>query len=104
MELTTSILEKLNALPIRDIMTFDADGTILARGQKLATGEAMALKQGADALKSNFARKIINEQRIYEAIKIGVYNGINTEQILFAKAALWVIQEEDKLLSKLIEI
>lgn len=100
---TTALLKNIDALPIRDIITFDDDGTILIRGRKLEIEEAQILKQGADAMIDNSTRKIIVEQMLYEANKIGLHQGLNPDMIMFAKAVVWVMQQEERILKQLEE-
>jgi uncharacterized protein YgbK (DUF1537 family) len=99
----TALLENIDALPIRDAITFDQDGTIIIRGKKIDIETAQLLKQSATALKDNYTRKIIQEQMLYTANKIGLHQGLTPEQIQFSKALVWVIQNEQQLLDKLEE-
>ncbi len=101
--LMTCILDKIQALPIQDIVTFDEQGTILLQGKKLEPDQAIIFRESAVALKDSFARKVINEQVTFEAIKLGVHISLNTDQVMFAKAALWIIQEEKRLLTQITE-
>jgi len=94
--ITTALLNNIDALPIRDAISFDADGTILIRGKKLELEQIQNLKTGASVLKDNFARKLIEEQLLYECSKIGLHQGVNTEQIVFSKACVWCLQQMDR--------
>lgn len=99
----TALLENIDALPIRDAITFDADGTILIRGKKLEIEQIQNLKTGVVILKDNFARKLIEEQLLYECSKMGLHQGLTPEQIQFSKAAIWVLQQYNKFLEMLSE-
>lgn len=94
-----ALLDNLDALPIRSVMTFDQYGTLRVNGKELNIEQAIAMRDGAMALLDSQVRKLINEQITFKAVEMGVHNGLNPDTILFSKAALWVIQEEAKLLS-----
>lgn len=99
----TALLANIDALPIQDAITFDQEGTILIRGKKLELEQAQLLKQSTSSLKDSYARKIIGEQMLSEANLISL-KGINTEQLIFAKACIWVMMRQDELIKKLDEI
>ena len=98
---TTELLKNIDALPLRDAIQFGADGTVYIKGRTLELEQAQALKTGVAVLKDNFARKLIQEQLLYKASVMGLHEGINPEQIMFSKAIVWVIQNEEILISKL---
>ena len=101
--IVTALLENIDALPLRDAIKFDADGTLLVRGRKLELEQAQALKGATEALKTNYARQLIQEQLLYEANKIALHQGLTPEMIQFAKAVVWNLQNEELLLNKLNE-
>ena len=94
--LTAAVLERLGALPVRDKIVVDENG-IFVDGRQVNLETAKRLKEGSVALLKNFARKFVGEQVRYMAIVKGVHENTSPEQGLFAKAALWVMQEEEKL-------
>ncbi len=61
----------------------------------------MTFKEACSSLKENFARKVINEQLKYKATEIGVHKSTTLDELYFAKAIIWVINEENILLEKL---
>lgn len=97
-----ALLEKVEALPIKDIITYDLSGTIKINNKTLSVEQAILLRQGAISLENNATRKIITEQVTWEAIKFGVHSSLSIESILFAKAALWLIEQEKAIILKLI--
>lgn len=99
----TALLDNIDALPIRDAITFDADGTIIIRGKKLEIEQIQNLKTGVSVLKDNFARKLIEEQLLYECSKLGLHQGLTPEQIQFSKACIWCLQQQNKFLTMLEE-
>lgn len=100
---TSALLDNLVAFPIRDVIQTDNTGTLLINGKSLTVEGAVAIRESAQALRNSFTRRVINEQITFRAINLGIHNGINTDAIIFSKAALWVIQEEEKLLSTFID-
>lgn len=99
--LTTALLDKLVALPIKDTFSVSNDG-ITIKGRELEPEDMISFRESCVALKDNFARKILREQIKYLAIQYGVHNGLNTDTIMFSKAILWSMQEEDKLLDTIL--
>jgi hypothetical protein len=95
----SALLNNLGALPIQDIISVDAVGAIKIYGKNLEPEQFISFREGVIALKESPARKLINDQIKFLAINLGIHNGLNTETIVFSKAALWLIQEEEKLLS-----
>jgi hypothetical protein len=96
------LLENIGALPIRKTIVFDPDGTVLINGRKLELEQAVSLRESVHALKNNQARRIFNDQLRFLAVEFGVHQALTPEMMQFAKAALWLIQEEDKLIESII--
>jgi hypothetical protein len=101
-ECVTALLDNLQAIPIRNMVTFNQQGTIEIGGRTLEPEQAKAFAESARAMLDSFARKIIREQVTFDAVQMGVHQGLTPEMIVFAKAALWVMQEEQKLLERII--
>lgn len=99
---TNALLDNIHAVPIRSIITFDQYGTLYIGGRKLEPEQAMAFVESARALRDNHARKILSDQIAFEALKIGLHQGINSDTIMFSKAALWNQEEEQKLLASIV--
>lgn len=97
---TSALLDNLYTFPIRDIITFDEVGGIRVKGRTLDTEQKIRLRESASGLKNSFARRLIHEQMTFKAINMGVHQGLNPESIVFSKAALWVIQEENELIKQ----
>lgn len=100
--LLSAILNKLQALPIDDVVVVTKDGNVLINNKKLEIGQAMHFKESCMALKENKARQVFHDQIKFLAINMGVHQGLNTEMIMFCKAALWCLQQEDELLNKFV--
>ena len=99
--LMATILNKISALPLHN--TFNvSQGTVTLNGKELEPEQALSFIESCVALKDNHARKIIHEQIRYLAINLGVHQGLNTDMILFSKAALWILEQETILLEQVV--
>lgn len=96
-----TLLESVQALPIADLIAFDLQGTVQVRGKKLDTEQAMVIREGAVSLEKNPTYRLIKEQIAFEAVKMGVHSSLTLDMVLFAKAALWIQQQEIKLIGEL---
>lgn len=95
------LLESVGALPFKDILTFDLDGTPKVAGKNLSPEQLLRLREGAAALEKNWTYRVIKEQIAYEAVKYGVHSSISTDMLLMAKSGLWIQQQEIKLIKDL---
>ena len=95
-------MDNLQAINIKDIIKIDEQG-IRINGRQLETEQAIQLRESVIQLQNSYARKVIREQVAYEAIKMGIHNGLNPDMILFAKAALWYDQAENQLIQSISE-
>lgn len=102
--LTATILDRLGALPIRAKVIVDGAGRISIGGNKMTFEAAKAAQSAAQALLKNFAYKVVREQVTYMAIQKGVHENVTPEHGLFAKAALWWMQEERELYLSLAQL
>jgi hypothetical protein len=101
--LTSHLLENIHAYPIKDTIQLQFNKNVMINGRELAVEQTIALRESCKALNDNWSRKIIHEQLQFEAVKMGIHNGLNPDTLMFAKAILWTIQEEQKLIEKLAE-
>ena len=99
-QLTTQILKSIDALPLHSILTVDGQ-KLFIRGVPLDGERAVALRESADQAVHNQALAFIHEQVLYEAVSQGVHIALTTEQMNFAKAAIWYGQREKELLTAL---
>lgn len=101
-EIVNELLSNIGVLPIRDSVSLNEQGQILLRGKPVTDVEiANSLRQGASAILDNGTRKIVKEQLRAEAGKILLYMSKVPEDLLFAKAIVWVEKTEDKIYSDL---
>lgn len=99
--LTTILLDKLQALPLNDSIIVGQNSVII-NGRPLEVDQLMLFRDSCVALRDNMAYKVLREQIKYLAIVGGVHKAVNLEQSMFHKAALWVIDQEEKLLEKML--
>ncbi len=99
--LTTAVIDRLGALPMRARIIEDEMGIIYVDGKQLTLQAAQKISETAKAMLNNFARKFVREQVVWMAIQKGVHSNTTPEEGLFAKAALYFYQEEDALYRKL---
>lgn len=85
--------KSLNTFPLEDIITITKQGGILANGKEMTLEQLQSFKQSVDALGDNGAFRMIADQILFKAIAIGVHTGLNTDQIMFSKTAIWFIQQ-----------
>lgn len=95
------MLESVQGLPFRDVVTFDLDGTVYISGKKLDTDQSIRLREGIVSLSNNQAYKAIKEQIAYEAVKLGVNSSLSMDMVLMSKSALWLQEQEKRLVAEL---
>lgn len=99
--LTASMIDRLGALPMRARIVIDETGKCFVDGKALTLETAQRMRESSRSMRNNFARKFVRDQVKWMALQKGVYENMTPEQGLFAKAALWVMQEEDELYASL---
>lgn len=102
--LTNVLLDKLYALPLRDIIMQDGNGRLLINGRPVEFEYARKLRESARGAVENTALSFVYEQVQFLAITAGVHKNIAQEDGLFAKAALWQGQEVMNALRTLAQI
>jgi len=98
--LTNQLLTSIHSLPTRAIITVN-EGKLFIRGVPLELEKAIALRDSANAVLNNPAYKAVHDQVLYQAVSLGVHQAQTTEQVQFAKAAIWYGQQEVELLKTL---
>lgn len=102
--LTGALLDKLGALPLRARIVIDESGQFFIDGKQIDLETSRRLHETSRTMLSNFARRFVREQVTFMAVHKGVHENTSPEQGLFAKAALWFLQEEDELYSKFAQL
>jgi hypothetical protein len=101
--LTTALLDKLNALPIGELIHFTETGLML-NGKELEEDQVLNFREACVALKENYARKVIFEQVRYKAIDLGINKALSNDTLYFSKAAIWSLNEIEVLIQKLLTL
>lgn len=100
-KLVGAILDTNNAVPLRDIITFQEDGSMYIRGERIDHEKAVKLREGALMALDNYTRAIVLEQVASVAGRRGVAEGDTPEKLYFYRAALWWGMLEQEILEKL---
>lgn len=95
------LMEKIGVLPTEDIIKIEHN-KVLIKGKELDIEQTIKFKEDCIVFKDSVIRKVLNEQLKYLAVNFGVRKAVNNDMLLFAKAALWLIDEEDKILEKVL--
>lgn len=98
-----ALLEKIDAFPVRSVISFGDQGTLSIKGRPLDAESVVAFHSAITSLKDNLARKLINEELSHKAITLGVRQALNPEMVMFSQAILYVIQEEEQLISQILD-
>lgn len=96
--LTTTVLDRLAALPLRDMIVVNEDGSLFVNGRRLTQESKARLRESARTALNNEAFKFIKDQVLFSAVAIGVHKLENERQSFFSRAAIWFGQQEDKYL------
>lgn len=99
--LLSAIQDKLKILPLEDSLIIEPN-KITIRGNVLDIDQIIKFKDSCMALKENYAFNVIREQVKYLAVNLGIYKSTSMEDLIFYKAALFNINQEDLLLDKII--
>ena len=94
---TTALLDKLNFIPHTDIIELDITGKLVVNGRTLDLVKSKQLMDSARAILDNQVRNLVREQVAFKAVNVGVHNGTKPEELIWARVALWIYQQEDVL-------
>jgi len=100
-KLITCVLDRLHALPFRDIIRRDEQGVLLVNDKTLDVEKSIILKESARGALQSVALKIINDQVAFNAVTLGVHKVEKPEQMMFSRAAIWWGQQQEILLKLL---
>lgn len=100
--ITNALLANIGILSIKDAIYINEQNQIMVRGKPVTDVDmANSIRQGASAILDNGTRKIVKEQLRTEASKILLYQSKIPEDLLFAKAIVWVELTEDRIYQEL---
>jgi hypothetical protein len=100
--LVNAVIHSLEMPPTRAIISKDESRRILVQGKPLSEEQAALFLEGAYALTTNPAQKLIRDQVRFMAVDRGFLQSSNPETQLFYKAALWYAQTEQELVLELL--
>jgi hypothetical protein len=87
--LTGTILEKLEALPLRDIIKRNEGGKLLVNGRSLDYDVSRKLRNDAQLVLDSKVFEFVYEQVTHEAIKLGTLSGKSLDELYFYRAGIW---------------
>lgn len=97
------LIEKIGAIPMSSIISFDTiNGDLLIRGQKADPVILRNIYESALTMRDSYFRKFLNEQLLYEALKIGIHKATDNEMVLFSKVVIWLQQQENEILNRIL--
>ncbi len=92
--LTSLVLDKLQALTLKNIITISEDGSVIVNGKTLTSEHKILLRESARGALNNQALNLIHDQVEYTAITNGIHKANNSQQLLFSQSAIWYGQQE----------
>lgn len=89
---TDAVLDRLEALPLADIIKNSEEG-ILINGKPANIDVLRALRESAIAALDNKALNFMGEQVVWLAVQNAVHKGDTPEKIHFYRAAIWYSEQ-----------
>lgn len=87
--LTSALLQHLEALPLRDMISYSDEGILLVNGQQLGFEKMKVLREAAIAALGNQALQLLEQQVLSVAVQRGLHQADTTEKVMFYRAAIW---------------
>lgn len=100
-KLIGAILERVEAVPLRDIITRAEDGSLRIEGRPVEYDQAVSLRESAIAMLNNQARRYVQAQVLSVAGHRGVVEGDTPEKLYFYRAAIWWALTEEEIYKQL---
>ena len=98
---TSALIDNIHAIPIRSVISYSQEGRLIINGREMPIDHIVPFVEGCQALRDSVQRKVIRDQILYNANEIGIAEGLTPDMILFSKAAIWVVREQDRLIDEL---
>lgn len=86
------VLDKLEALPLREMIGNSSEG-ILVNGRLLDVDGLRVLRDAAKTALDNKALNFIAEQVVWIAIQRGIHNADTPDKLYFYRAAIWFSEQ-----------
>lgn len=100
--LVNAVINTLDAVPVRAIISADEYRRVLVNGRQLEPEQIISLRESAANALNNHALNLVREEVRWKAINLGYLQALDpTKTSEFYKAALWYAQEEKDLLRRL---
>lgn len=96
-ELVALVLEKLGALPFKEVITQEGS-QLFINGVEVDFEKARLIRESALAALENPALRLVREQTAFAAVTYGMHKAETPVQMLFGRAALWFGQQEIRFL------
>jgi hypothetical protein len=100
MRIASKMLGKFGVLPIQSIISFSGQ-TLLVNGKKADQELATQLIEGAKVLLNSKTRRFVQDRVRFIAADMALNKALSFEQIFFARAAMWYMEQENALLKTL---
>lgn len=104
MILTNCVLDKLAALPLRDIIKRNSENILTINGQEVDFEHASKLRESARSALNNYSLDLVYQQVAFNAVEISTFKAESNEQCFFGKSAIWWGQEQKRMLRELAQI
>ncbi len=93
--------KQINAFPFEDVLQITPSGLILANGKVLDLQQREAFITGAKSLMGNYTFQVLSDQIMFQALKKGVHDSTQFDDVYFSKVALYVFDLYKRYLEKL---
>ncbi len=99
--LISCTLDKLDSIPLSDIISVNEQGTLLVNGKTVDLELAKSLRESSRAVLNSRAFKMIQNQVVYAAFSYAARTATSIDQLILGKAAIWWGQKENEYLNLL---
>jgi hypothetical protein len=93
-----AMLSTVQGVPIHAIISLDEEQKLLINGRPVDVEQAIALKASAGTVLNSPAWKLVRDQTLFLAVRMGVHDALNADQVLAAKMAIWFGHQQEELL------
>ena len=90
--LTSVILDKLGALPFKEIIGMDENQNLIIKGRPINLEEAKKIRLSAEMATQNTALNLILEQVTFLGVTEGFSKAQTSQQIIWGRAGVWITQ------------
>jgi hypothetical protein len=98
---TTALLDKLRAIPAHSIVSVDDSGRVYLNNKVVDAEKTNQIRQQAEDLLNHPLRQLVRDEVAFKAVKLGVHQANNIDEVYFSKAAIWQTQQEEEIYERL---